>query len=181
MAACPAIHSDPDQDDNDSQANERTTQVEEAARLLLSTPAACPWMAWWKWRIMELWMEGKSIGGRVDNRIAFALGCIKADLMRFGVGDDSQCVAGALRAPCIDRPPDTAPAAVSLRRLATSGRLDGPSGQSSNGGGDSRRRRPLTAPHVRPVNMRHFGRRTSHKCWPEPAKSRLEQWRRPGT
>jgi hypothetical protein len=84
-----AVEFDPDQDDDDqTQVTERNRRVDETARLLLSTPAPLPYMVWWKWEVMELWVDGESLDGQWANlRTSFAVGCIKVDLMRFGIAD----------------------------------------------------------------------------------------------
>jgi len=45
-------------------------------------------MIWRKWEVLEIYagMDATD-GGCVDNRTVMALGCIKADLIRFGIGD----------------------------------------------------------------------------------------------
>jgi hypothetical protein len=73
---------DPDQGLSDDVRNENTERVEEAARLLLSTPAPVDWMVWMKWEAMELWLNAEGTKWS-DNRVLFAIGCIKADLLRF--------------------------------------------------------------------------------------------------
>jgi hypothetical protein len=45
-----------------------------------AAPAKWKWMVWWKWEVLEEWLKGNERW--TDNRIAFALGCIKADLQR---------------------------------------------------------------------------------------------------
>jgi hypothetical protein len=73
---------DPGQGLDDDVRNKNTERVEEAARLILSTPAPIGWMVWMKWEVMELWLEAEDTKW-VDNRVLFAIGCIKTDLLRF--------------------------------------------------------------------------------------------------
>jgi hypothetical protein len=73
---------DPSRDVNDNDLqNALTNKVEEAARLLLSTPVPLDWMIRWKWEILEGWADGGT--SWTDNRVGFTLGCIKADMQRF--------------------------------------------------------------------------------------------------
>jgi hypothetical protein len=66
---------------NNEVQNELTDDVENAARLLLATPIPLNRMIWWKWEVLEGWADG-SPANWTDNRVGFALGCIKADLQR---------------------------------------------------------------------------------------------------
>jgi hypothetical protein len=77
-----AIYHDPSQDRGDAACNERADRIDLTGRELLSAsaPARWKWMVWWKWEVLEEWLKGNERWS--DNRVAFAVGCIKADLQR---------------------------------------------------------------------------------------------------
>jgi hypothetical protein len=79
---------DPDAPDGSEEAGEaRFNAVDEAARSLLITPAICDDELWHKWEVLEDYVSGDAIAGpATDNRAIMALGCIKADLLRLGIG-----------------------------------------------------------------------------------------------
>jgi hypothetical protein len=86
-----AAHYDPDEDLGDDAMAERDRRELEAARRLLAVPSVLPWMIWRKLEVLELWAEEERLGGHaVDNRLIFALGCFKADLLRFGIGGEAE-------------------------------------------------------------------------------------------
>jgi hypothetical protein len=67
-------------DESDAAASERQDRIDEAARELLATPAPLSWAVWFKWEILEDWAAGHGCADKwIDNRVTFALGCIKAD------------------------------------------------------------------------------------------------------
>jgi hypothetical protein len=48
-------------------------------------------MIFQKWEVLDYYLdEGSRDGGWTDNRTVVALACIKADLIRFGIGDGRQ-------------------------------------------------------------------------------------------
>jgi len=75
---------------NDAHAlTERQDESNAAARALLVKPSALPWMIWRKWEVLEsVVTDDIEDGPRVDNLTIAALGCIKADILRFGFGAD---------------------------------------------------------------------------------------------
>ena len=85
--AARADNADPERDNSDKLVNERQDVIEPAARLLLSTPIPrkATYAIWWKWEVLESWADDN--GNWADNRLTFALGCIKADLQRFSFSD----------------------------------------------------------------------------------------------
>ena len=85
-----AIEADASKDDTDEVSDSRTDATDEAARQLLAMPAFLDWMIWKKWEVLELYIGTDAAdGGHTDNRTVMALGCIKADLLRLGIGDGS--------------------------------------------------------------------------------------------
>lgn len=88
-AAASAVYFDPDQDESDDESARRSRAVDDAARWLLVEPAFLDWMVWRKWEVLELWaLYDARDGQHVDNRVLMALGCIKADIVRLGIGSE---------------------------------------------------------------------------------------------
>jgi hypothetical protein len=82
---------DPDADGSDEASEARFNAVGEAARLLLVTPAIYDEELWQKWEVLEDYVSADVIEGQAaDNRAIMALGCIKADLIRIGIGGAAQ-------------------------------------------------------------------------------------------
>jgi len=78
---------DPDEDGSEEAGAARFKAVDEAARSLLITPPAYDEELWQKWEILEDYVSADVIQGpATDNRAIMALGCIKADLLRLGIG-----------------------------------------------------------------------------------------------
>jgi hypothetical protein len=79
---------DPDAPDGSDEAGEtRFNAVDEAARSLLITPPLSDEELWQKWEVLENYVSADVIQGpAADNRAIVALGCIKADLLRLGIG-----------------------------------------------------------------------------------------------
>ena len=69
----------------DAEVAQAAHTTDEAARLLMITPATQPWMIWWKWEVLEFYMSDGGECGWTDERQWAFLACIKADLMRFGI------------------------------------------------------------------------------------------------
>jgi hypothetical protein len=66
----------------------RNDAESEAARQLLAFPAPVGWAIWRKFEVLDFFVAQDAIAGRArDNRTIAALGCIKADILRFGFGD----------------------------------------------------------------------------------------------
>jgi hypothetical protein len=73
----------------DFQEPKATDVADEAARALLVTPAFRDDMLWRKWEVLEEFVSADATdGGATDNRAVMALGCIKADLIRLGIGHE---------------------------------------------------------------------------------------------
>jgi hypothetical protein len=82
---------DPDADGSDEAGEAHFKAVEETARSLLTTPAISDDELWQKWEVLEDYVsDDVIIGQATDNRTVMALGCVKADLMRLGVGRVAQ-------------------------------------------------------------------------------------------
>jgi hypothetical protein len=78
---------DPDADGSEESGAARFKAVDEAARALLVTPALYDDELWRKWEVLEDYVSADAIAGpATDNRAIMALGCIKADLLRLGIG-----------------------------------------------------------------------------------------------
>ena len=79
---------DPDMPEDAAILTERSDKHDAAARALLVRPSVLSWMIWRKWEVLDdLVTNEKENGPRVDNLMIAALGCIKADLLRFGLKD----------------------------------------------------------------------------------------------
>jgi hypothetical protein len=75
-------------DNSDDVMDAKQDDVDEAGRQLLSAPAVLNWMVWMKWEVLEFCINQDTMDGKhIDNRSVVALATIKADLMRFGVGN----------------------------------------------------------------------------------------------
>jgi hypothetical protein len=72
------LQADPSKDSSDEVQNALQDAVDESARLLPAQPVPVNWMIWWKWEVLESWVDGSA--DWADNRVGLALGCIKADL-----------------------------------------------------------------------------------------------------
>jgi hypothetical protein len=65
---------------------EWSDRCDAAARALLVRPSALPWMIWRKWEVLESLMTCDiEDGPAAANLPIAALGCIKADILRFGL------------------------------------------------------------------------------------------------
>jgi hypothetical protein len=74
-------------------ANARARKLNEAERALLTMPAPPPWGVWMKWEVLDQLMTNEAWSGmNTDNRVIVAVAAIKADILRFGLGD-SELVA----------------------------------------------------------------------------------------
>jgi hypothetical protein len=81
----------PDLDDSDVAMAAKQHALDEAGRQFLATPAFLDWMIWEKWEVLEFNLAEDVIAGRhADNRTVVALACIKADLMRLGIGNGGE-------------------------------------------------------------------------------------------
>ena len=80
---------DPELPEDAAALTERMDKRDAAARALLVRPSALPWMIWRKWEVLDDFITSDSEDGPcADNRTIAALGCIKADILRFGFGAD---------------------------------------------------------------------------------------------
>ena len=77
----------PDSGRSEEECSAEINAVDEAARMLLATPVFDDEMFWKKWDVFEALVAEDAIdGAATDNRAVMALGCIKADLIRIGMG-----------------------------------------------------------------------------------------------
>jgi len=73
---------------SDEEVAARQAACDEAARSLLVTPAITDEDLWRKWEVLELFVsQDVLLGEATDNRTVMALGCVKADLLRLGIGE----------------------------------------------------------------------------------------------
>ena len=80
-------HMDPDLDLADVAMDSRQDDADEAGRQLLIAPALYDWMVWEKWEVLDFYLDNDAVAGKAtDNRTVVALACIKADIMRLGIG-----------------------------------------------------------------------------------------------
>ena len=78
---------DPDADGSEEAGAARFSAVDEAARTLLITSPISDEELWQKWEVLEDYVCEDAIQGQaLDNRAIMALGCVKADLLRLGIG-----------------------------------------------------------------------------------------------
>ena len=74
--------------DNGEEASAKREARDEAARQVLVAPAPYPDPVWWKWEALEYLASADAVeGGHVHNPVVAALGLVKADLIRFGIGN----------------------------------------------------------------------------------------------
>jgi hypothetical protein len=78
---------DPNMPEDADALSERQDKCDAAARALLARPSALPWMIWRKWEVLDDFTTSDTDGPSTDNRTIAALGCIKADILRFGFAD----------------------------------------------------------------------------------------------
>lgn len=82
-----AAEFDPRGDESDDAMAAKGAASDDAGRQLLVTPAFLDWMIWKKWEVLDYYLDEDALAGtHVDKRTVMALGCIKADLMHFGIG-----------------------------------------------------------------------------------------------
>jgi hypothetical protein len=63
-------------------------KLDAAEMALLATPAPLPWGVWMKWEVLDQIMTNEAWSGmNTDNRVIVAVAAIKADILRFGLGD----------------------------------------------------------------------------------------------
>ncbi|HLW92375.1 MAG TPA: hypothetical protein VKS78_13895 [Roseiarcus sp.] len=80
-----AAYHDPSLESTDAVMDARSDAMDAAARRLLATPSVVGWMIFKKFEVFDEWLSCDDKW--TDNRLVFAAGCIKADLLRF-VKDD---------------------------------------------------------------------------------------------
>jgi hypothetical protein len=74
--------------EDDESTRARSDRCDAAERALLTTPAPSDWAIWMKWEALDQIATSDAVAGQyTDNRLILALGAIKADLIRFGIGD----------------------------------------------------------------------------------------------
>jgi hypothetical protein len=76
--------SPPDGDLSDGESEKLQAREDELARLITTTPSVYPWMISMKIEILEHYLGGAQF---VDNREFVMLAGIKADLLKFELGD----------------------------------------------------------------------------------------------
>ena len=75
--------------EDDVSANSRARKQDEAERAVLTTPAPLPWGIWKKWEVLDQLMVNEAeTGTDADNRVIVAIAAIKADVLRFGLGNN---------------------------------------------------------------------------------------------
>jgi len=83
-----ATINNPDLPDDDVSASARARKLDEAERALLTIPSPIPWGVWAKWEVLDQIMTNEAESGtNTDNRVIVAVAAIKADVLRFGLGD----------------------------------------------------------------------------------------------
>jgi hypothetical protein len=87
LAAMAAYHDPAAPDDDDHM--EALARKQEAAELaLLTTPSPTTWGVWTKWEILDSLATKEVLAGHLeDNRMIVAPAAIKADVLRFGLGE----------------------------------------------------------------------------------------------
>jgi hypothetical protein len=86
--AAEAAYADPDQPDDDEVKDPLSEKRDAAELALLVQPAPATWGIWVKWEILDRLVTTDAESGHyVENRIITALGAIKADIIRFGLGE----------------------------------------------------------------------------------------------
>jgi hypothetical protein len=79
---------DPNTPEDAAVMAEWSDRCDAAAQALLVRPSALPWMIWRKWEVLESLMTHDIEDGHgIANLPIAALGCIKADILRFGLKD----------------------------------------------------------------------------------------------
>ena len=72
----------------DEEIDAQSKAREEAARQLLVAPAPYPDHIWWKWEVLDYLASADAIEGKhIANLVVVALALVKADLIRFGIGN----------------------------------------------------------------------------------------------
>jgi hypothetical protein len=75
--------------DDDKECDARVEKYDAAEMALLTTPAPMPWCVWLKWEALDRLVTnegGSGLRGDVTFAlVTFALGAIKADLLRLGL------------------------------------------------------------------------------------------------
>jgi hypothetical protein len=87
--AAQSPYADPDQPDDDEVKDPLSDKRDAAELALLVQAAPSTWGVWVKWEILDRLVTTDAEDGHyVENRIIVALGAIKADIIRFGLGRD---------------------------------------------------------------------------------------------
>jgi hypothetical protein len=74
-------------DDRDEVMEAKQNALDEASRQFMIYPAPLAWMIWQKWEVLEFYLDDDILAGRhADSRTLISLACIKADLIRLGIG-----------------------------------------------------------------------------------------------
>jgi hypothetical protein len=108
---------DQDVGHTDEEGGARLNEVNDAALALLVTPVFRDDMLWRKWEVLEHFVsEDAEAGHATDNRAIMALGCIKADMMRLGIGDGLWRRYDRCPTPSFDRRRSARPSPADRRR-----------------------------------------------------------------
>ena len=73
---------------SDLECTAASDAADEAARQFMIAPAPLPWAIWWKFEVLEFYMSDDGECAWTDKRHWVFLACIKADLMRFVIGQE---------------------------------------------------------------------------------------------
>ena len=88
LAARAAFY-DPDVPEDDKVTNTLSDKHDAAEMAPLAEPSPLTWGVWVKWEILDRLITTDATDGHFhENRIITALGAIKADIIRFGLGTD---------------------------------------------------------------------------------------------
>jgi hypothetical protein len=78
---------DPDGPEDDEFARQADLEYAQAEKEMILTPASQDWMVWKKIELFELVLTDEMTNGDLTNHfLMVALGAIKADLLRLGIG-----------------------------------------------------------------------------------------------
>jgi hypothetical protein len=79
----------PDLPEDDASAKARARRLDEVERAFLTTLASVPGGVFQKWEVLDqLMIDEAESGANNDNRVIVAVAAIKADVLRFGLGDN---------------------------------------------------------------------------------------------
>jgi hypothetical protein len=88
--AARARRCDPDAPGGDEEQAARHRDCDAGELALLAMPAPSPWCVFLKWEVLEHLVADAEDGNLIDNRVTMALGCVKADILGFGLKDPEE-------------------------------------------------------------------------------------------